>query len=171
MLRGLCCLLVLHSAPSKLRTVWTAQSPERGSCNAGLTSANATKWEIRYGDYCFSQHDLALIGILDRWTCVHEYLQNSDYLHKQGVKSDMWVGAENHRRNKLVLAAVLFTCGSFVCYRGQRGWEFNLHMCAVHNENQNIWVHMVSAECWQHASALGVSQQSLRLLDMVYCSC
>ena len=108
---------------------------------------------------------------LDRWTCVHEHLQNSNYLHKQGVKSDMWVGAENHRRNKLVLAAVLFTCGSFVCYRDLRGWEFNLHMCAVHNENQNIWVHMVSAECWQHASASGVSQQSHRLLDMVYCSC
>ena len=103
MLRGLCCLCVLHSTPSKLWMVWTAQSPEHGSCNAGLTSANATKWEIRYGDYCFSQHDLALIGILDRWTCVHEYLQNSDYMHKQGVKSDMWAGAENHIRNKLTL--------------------------------------------------------------------
>ena len=103
MLRGLCCLRVLHSTPSKLWTVWTAQSPEHGSCNAGLTSANATKWEIRYGDYCFSQHDLSLIGILDRWTCVHKHLQNSDHLHKQDAKSDMWAGAEKHRWNKLAL--------------------------------------------------------------------
>ena len=155
MLRGLCCLLVLHSAPSKLWTVWTAQSPERGSCNAGLTSANATKWEIRYGDYCFSQHDLALIGILDRWTCVHKYLQNSDYMHKQGVKSDMWAGAENHIRNKLTLRQRslhvdhLSVTVTYVAENSTSIW--------VHNENQNIWVHMVSAECWQHVSASGVS--------------
>ena len=42
-------------------------------------------------------------ALLDRWTCVHKYLQNSDYMHKQGVKSDMWAGAENHIRNKLTL--------------------------------------------------------------------